>query len=173
MEYVLVLKPEVCTGCRLCESVCSFHHEKVANPILSRIKVIKDELRGLDVPFVCLQCEDAPCISICPVGALSKNKDTGATILDDSLCIGCKACTIVCPFGAISINPTGKLFLCDLCDGDPQCVKFCTTKAVDYIRSDKLADVETKRYSKEIKKKLEEVYSRTGGIPHALGPQEY
>ena len=37
------------------------------------------------------------------------------------------------------IHPEGKLIKCDLCDGDPNCVKFCETKAIEYVRSDRFA----------------------------------
>jgi carbon-monoxide dehydrogenase iron sulfur subunit len=174
MSKVLITRPEVCTGCRLCESICSFHHEQMVNPTLSRIKIIKDELKGIDVPVVCSQCQSAPCINICPVGALSKDKVTSAVSLNDTICIGCKQCAAVCPFGAISLNPTSKkLFMCDLCNGNPQCVKYCTTKAVDYVDPHEVSGIDKRRSFKESKKKLEEYYSRTGGLAHPLGPEEY
>jgi len=46
----------------------------------------------------------------------------------------------VCPFGAMNFNPTEKrVFKCDLCDGDPQCVRFCEVKAVDFIDADEVS----------------------------------
>jgi carbon-monoxide dehydrogenase iron sulfur subunit len=50
------------------------------------------------------------------------------------LCIGCKFCVAVCPFGAMGIDPVArKVIKCDLCDGEPVCVKFCETKALEYV----------------------------------------
>jgi Fe-S-cluster-containing hydrogenase component 2 len=48
----------------------------------------------------------------------------------------------VCPFGAMNFNPGAKkVFKCDLCDGEPQCVRFCDMKAVDYVDSRKESSV--------------------------------
>jgi len=57
--------------------------------------------------------------------------------VDYDICIGCRACVSVCPFGAMSFNSTDKkVFKCDLCDGDPQCVRFCEVNAIEYVDAD-------------------------------------
>ncbi|MGA8242981.1 MAG: 4Fe-4S binding protein, partial [Desulfobacterales bacterium] len=54
--------------------------------------------------------------------------------VDYTVCIGCRTCVSVCPFGAMNFNTIDrKVIKCDLCDGDPQCVRFCEVKAVDYV----------------------------------------
>jgi len=138
MEKVLMIDYQKCTGCRLCELVCSVKHDMVSNPARSRIKVIKWESEGLYVPVSCQQCEDAPCMNICPVKAIFRDKDTDAAMVNYSVCIGCRSCIAVCPFGAMNFNPLDKkVFKCDLCSGDPQCVRFCSVKAVDYVEATK------------------------------------
>jgi len=107
----------------------------VANPVLSRIRVIADKDRGLRVPTLCQQCQDAPCVSVCPVNALKRDNVLGITKLDKDRCIGCKMCMTVCPFGAISIDyKTKTMIKCDLCDGDPECVKHCLYGALSYVK---------------------------------------
>ncbi|MGD2127315.1 MAG: 4Fe-4S binding protein, partial [Desulfobacteraceae bacterium] len=65
----------------------------------------------------------------------------GRVIVDYDVCIGCRSCVTVCPFGAMSFNTIDKrVFKCDVCDGEPQCVRFCEEKAVDYVDA---ADVST------------------------------
>ncbi len=92
---------------------------------------------GVFIPLACLQCEDPICKMVCPVNAITKDEKTGAVITDQSKCIGCKLCMIACPFGAISIDPvTKEVIRCDLCGGDPQCVKFCPTGALEYVKAD-------------------------------------
>ena len=54
--------------------------------------------------------------------------------VNDSICVGCKVCTIACPFGTINYNrDTGKVIKCDLCGGDPQCAEACPTGAITYV----------------------------------------
>ena len=58
-------------------------------------------------------------------------------MVSDSICVGCKVCTIACPFGTVNYNQdTGKVIKCDLCGGDPECVKACPTVAITYVDAD-------------------------------------
>jgi len=134
MAKVLMLDYEKCTGCRLCEQVCSVKHEGVSNPARSRIGVVKWDEVGLYVPMACQQCESAPCIAACPMNARSRDEGLGRIVTNYDQCIGCKTCIVVCPFGAVSFDPLAKKVIsCDLCDGDPICVKFCETEALQYV----------------------------------------
>jgi len=57
-------------------------------------------------------------------------------VVDQDRCAGCWTCILVCPFGAMGYNSEKKkVFKCDLCEGDPQCVRFCEVKAVDYVNA--------------------------------------
>ena len=134
MEKTLVVDFEKCTGCRLCELVCSVRHDGVSNPARSRIRVVKWEQEGRYVPMTCQQCEDAPCQQACPMGAISRDVELGFVKVDHNICIGCRTCVSVCPFGAMGYNVIDrKVFKCDLCQGDPQCVRFCDMKAVNFV----------------------------------------
>ena len=131
---VLMIDYEKCTGCRLCELVCTVKHDGISNPMRSLIRVMKWESEGLYIPMSCQQCQDAPCMKACPVKAISMNACLGRVEVDYDVCIGCRTCVSVCPFGAMSFNTVDrKVFKCDLCDGDPQCVRFCEVKALTYV----------------------------------------
>ena len=134
MVKALHMDVELCTGCHQCEMACSYHHENVFNPSKSRIKIFSFSDTGRNVPYTCTQCSEAWCMQACPVDAISVNTKTGAKEVSDVLCVGCKVCTIACPFGTINYNHTsGKVDKCDLCGGDPDCVKVCPTPALTYI----------------------------------------
>ena len=133
MDKALVIHHEKCTGCRLCELVCAVKHDGISNPTRSRIRVMKWEMEGLYIPMSCQQCEDAPCLNGCPVGAISRNEALNRVEVDYDVCIGCRTCVSVCPFGAMTYNAIDrKVIKCDLCDGDPQCARFCDVQAIEY-----------------------------------------
>jgi carbon-monoxide dehydrogenase iron sulfur subunit len=129
--------PSQCTGCRICELVCSFFHYKIFNPSLSRIKVITDESELLDFPVTCRHCLDPTCQSVCPTQAISRNNQQGVNQIDEELCVGCGECVSACPFGAIFI-PLGEKapICCDLCGGEPQCVKYCPREVLIYTSNE-------------------------------------
>lgn len=133
MSKQLVIKPEKCVGCRTCELVCSFGHTQQFNPTLSNVTVFDYEEEVVSVPVMCLQCDEAPCLKVCPVGAISRNEE-GLVSVDNGKCIVCKMCTNACPLGNINYSPiTRKVFKCDLCEGEPKCVTFCPWGAIQYI----------------------------------------
>ena len=128
-----IINPDKCTGCRDCEMVCSLVHEKTLNPSRSRIVVIRDPFNGIELPMVCMQCQDPVCVAVCPVNAIYEDEN-GAKIIDYNKCMGCRMCVISCPLGGALIDPvSGKTIKCDLCNGDPVCVKFCSTKAIEWV----------------------------------------
>ncbi len=126
-----------CTGCRQCEMACSYVNEGSFNPAKSRIKVFEFHAEGRFVPYTCTQCSDAWCAQACPVDAISLDTATGAQVVSNDLCVGCKVCTIACPFGTVNYaQSTGKVIKCDLCGGDPACATACPTDAITYIDAD-------------------------------------
>ena len=138
MQNILFIDAEKCTGCRACELYCSFIKTRTCNPARSRVRVIKWEDEGINTPIMCVQCDDAPCMSVCPVGAISKEPESGMVIIDREGCIGCKLCMMICPFGAIAVDTVeGKVFKCDLCEGDPICAKMCSPGAINYLSVDR------------------------------------
>ena len=138
MQKILLIEPQKCAGCRTCEAICSFHHEKEFNPAKSRIHVLKQDEAGLDVPTVCLQCDVPACEKSCPKKAISRSLKSGAVTIDYELCTGCNLCAEACPYGRITIDVNkGKPAKCDLCNGKPACVEFCPTGAIAFAAATK------------------------------------
>jgi Fe-S-cluster-containing hydrogenase component 2 len=130
----LNIDPEKCTGCLQCEMACSYENEGVFNPAKSRIQVFTFHHDGRFAPYTCTQCSDAWCMYACPVEAIVLNKETGSKDVLDAVCVGCKVCTIACPFGTVNYEvDTGKVIKCDSCGGDPACAKACPTGAISYV----------------------------------------
>lgn len=143
MNKFIVADAQECIGCHACELACAVAHNHGIWPERSafhpRIRVIG---RGNEnVAVTCRHCNDAPCVSSCPVSALTF-RDSEVK-LDAALCIGCKECVLACPFGAIDMVPaepgqTRSLAQkCDLCEqtssGEPACVAHCPTQALSLM----------------------------------------
>ena len=136
MGKMIVIDVDKCTGCEVCELVCSFKHHDEFNPLKARIHTTLFWQQEIAIPVVCYQCEEPWCGKICPAGAITTEKDeaTGATLVtvSEEKCVGCKMCMLVCPFGNIVVSGKGYAEKCDLCGGDPECVKFCYPGALKF-----------------------------------------
>jgi Fe-S-cluster-containing hydrogenase component 2 len=128
--------PENCAGCRTCMAVCSLYHEGVVNPELARMQVIVPSIDIFEVEgYTCKQCEGPECLYACPTEAIHIDEVTGARVIDEEKCIGCRLCLEACPQypnSPIRYDPEREICIkCDLCGGEPLCVKFCP-KSVDF-----------------------------------------
>ncbi|MEM2239946.1 MAG: 4Fe-4S binding protein [Candidatus Bathyarchaeia archaeon] len=123
----IIVDAEKCSGCRVCEIACSFTHEKVFDPSMARLRIENSSTGVLFTPYVCTLCYS--CVNVCPQKALKVNSKTGAVEVSPELCQGCGICVETCPAGVLKLV-NGRLFLCDLCNGLPECVKWCSRNAL-------------------------------------------
>jgi anaerobic carbon-monoxide dehydrogenase iron sulfur subunit len=135
MAKGLVIDISRCTGCGYCELMCSFVHHGEFNTLKSRIHTNVFIEKSTAVPVVCYQCEDPWCLKACPAGAISIENDpkTGIRVVKvhKEKCVGCKMCTLACPFGCIVVSD-GYAEKCDLCGGYPECVRVCRAGAIRF-----------------------------------------
>jgi len=141
----ILINPALCLGCHTCELACAAAHTEsgtVIGAVLAgerlqpRNSVI--QMDSVKLSTQCRQCEDAPCVRVCPTGATYRTET--CTAVDQRLCIGCRLCMMVCPFGAIHVSTAtvhGRdkraAFKCDLCvdrPAGPACVESCPTNAL-------------------------------------------
>lgn len=147
----IVHEPNLCVGCRRCETACTIKNDGKLSAYISRIKVSRNlnyGVKGVTASYqqadgqhgtfrivgqTCRQCETPACGNACPVGAISADKKTGARVVNADKCVGCGACQRACPWGIATVDPeTDTSTKCTLCGGDPNCVKNCPTGAIKF-----------------------------------------
>lgn len=103
-KWAMVIDQARCTGCGYCTLACRAHND--IPPSISWNVVLNERtLGGRDVhlPRPCMQCETAPCVEVCLVGASYYRAD-GIVMMDYDKCIGCRYCEVACPYGARAFN---------------------------------------------------------------------
>ncbi|HHV57489.1 MAG TPA: 4Fe-4S dicluster domain-containing protein [Firmicutes bacterium] len=141
---MVVADETLCGSCRRCELVCSYAHNGAPWPALARLTVDRKRAQfalstGLFKPETCHMCDDPACVKACPTGAAhvapkGEFGDTYARVIDVEKCVGCRSCEKACPFRMIVFNEQAKKSLkCDLCGGQPRCVKECPASALTFV----------------------------------------
>ncbi len=130
----LIVDAMACLGCKTCTLFCSLNHEREFNPSLAFLHVAKNPMNGSYNPEVCNQCMVPACFYACPIeDAIAIDSKTGARVIIEERCIKCGRCLDACLLGMITFNPAKNTYSkCNLCDGNPLCVKYCPTNAIKY-----------------------------------------
>ena len=146
---------EKCVACKGCEVACAVEHSSsktlvgaLADTPRPRPHVRVQAAGAYSYPARCQHCQDAACIAACPMGAMTRNGDTGAVFVNKDRCVGCWMCVMVCPFGGVSADPVArKAHKCDRCPErtaaglDPACVAACPTKAMIFATPEEIAEL--------------------------------
>lgn len=148
MSKSLKIIPDKCTGCMQCELACSWVQTGMFQPSRSVIRVNIFDEEASYAPYTCFQCEEAWCMTACPVNAIAIDPQTGAKVVLGEVCVGCHLCTIACPFGTVFTLPPslpsplggegqggGKASKCNLCGGSPACALSCPTGAIEWTEA--------------------------------------
>jgi anaerobic dimethyl sulfoxide reductase subunit B (iron-sulfur subunit) len=138
-----------CSGCKTCQMACKDKNDLALGQVWRRVYEVsggswknhgsawKQDVFAYNLSMSCNHCEDPICAKNCPTKALWKRAD-GIVQIDQNLCIGCKYCSWVCPYGALQFDPQkGVMGKCDLCADyidqgkNPSCVDACPMRALD------------------------------------------
>jgi anaerobic dimethyl sulfoxide reductase subunit B len=152
-----------CSACLACVVACLDQNDLVAENVAFRHVTVNEEGSFPDstvssLSLACNHCGDAPCLAVCPTGAIFKLDENGIVDLNSDMCMGCRSCFLVCPFGAPRFSENGKMSKCNLChvrlahDLLPACVLVCPTQALKIGTSEDLSKEKAEKASLTILK---------------------
>lgn len=146
-----------CTGCKTCELACKDY--KDLSPLVNFRRIYEytggswtaqpdgcwsHNVFSYYLSISCNHCENPVCVKVCPTGAMHKNAD-GFVIVDENTCIGCRYCSMACPYQAPQFDEVkGCMTKCDGCysrvkeNQKPICVDACPLRALDFAPIDEL-----------------------------------
>jgi len=139
-RYAMVIDTRSCIGCQSCTVACKIHNNLPVDMIYNPVTTVGPtgvytNLHMAHIPLLCMHCELTPCVNACPTGA-SQRREDGIVWIEESKCVGCKTCVMVCPYGArVSNHEKGTVQKCDFCfdrvdkGSIPRCVQSCHQKA--------------------------------------------
>ncbi len=139
MRAVLIFHRDRCLACGSCELACSVVHSRSGRletaiteeaPPRRRVTLAAGK-NGVEA-LRCEQCLEPLCAFTCKSGALRRDPVSGAVVLEESRCVGCFMCLMVCPYGVRPDPATDRVVRCDVCAdlSQPACVAACPTGAL-------------------------------------------
>ncbi len=181
MQLGFVIDHSRCIGCHACTVACKAENDVPLGKFRTWVKYVEQgsfpQVQRSFAVLRCNQCSDAPCVTICPVRALSKRPD-GIVDVDPAVCIGCKACMQGCPYDALYLHEgTGTAQKCHFCAHRvevglaPACAVICPTEAIvpgDF--DDPASAVSTLRASHSLSSRRPEAGTRPNVLYREVGP---
>ena len=139
MRMIFDLDLDKCTACGACAAACMDQNDTdlaAGDAPLRRAETLEGE-GGVFLwrSVACMHCDDARCIDACPMHCLERD-ELGLVRLEQSACVGCRACARACPYDAVVFAPDGTARKCDgcavrlECGYAPACVRVCPARAL-------------------------------------------
>ena len=164
MDKIITVDIKKCLACKSCEIACALAHsqsgvleEATNEEPKPQKRVTVEPAAEFGVPIQCRHCESAPCIRICPTCAIQRLDEQSPVLVDAELCIGCKLCMLICPFGLLQIGTEGRAVIkCDMCiermhtGRGPACVEACPTRALRLVTIEEITKAKRKETSEKL-----------------------
>ena len=164
--------PQRCIGCGQCEFACATAHSRSRDPVMAlaevpsprpRVHVQAGPVPNTAYPGKCHHCNPAPCLGVCPSGAISRDATHDTVLIEGARCIACAMCAMVCPFDVITYHPmtvNGDVRTAAVkCDGCidrvrkglvPACVETCKTGALRFGEINELVADDRRREAERV-----------------------
>lgn len=150
-QMAFYVEQKHCTGCSACQIACKDKQNLSQGQNFRQVhayeggdftvtgNVVHHTVYAYWISVSCNHCIDAPCVTICPSGAMQKRTEDGIVLIDQKRCIGCRRCLAVCPYQAPQFDAADhKMKKCDFCqdllheDKAPACVSACPMRVLGY-----------------------------------------
>jgi anaerobic dimethyl sulfoxide reductase subunit B (iron-sulfur subunit) len=152
MTEGFIFNGNLCVGCGACKAACILENGWSFYP--RSVYTINSEayvsLPLINISLACNHCKEAACLNGCPSGSYFRDPLSGAVVIDDNKCIGCRYCQWNCPYDAPKYDKMNRIIgKCNLCFSGftegrlPACTTSCPTGALKY---GKLDDGKVKEY---------------------------
>jgi Fe-S-cluster-containing dehydrogenase component len=191
----------ICVGCKACMTTCkrvngdfgNLSYEKasfdqdglwdapqdLSGSTRTLIKLYKESTSNWSyVKYSCMHCQKPSCVSVCPVSAMTKDKQTGIVDYNKNTCIGCRYCQVGCSFNIPKFQwekTLPQIVKCDLCKstnlkekGITACAEICPVGAITFGKRQKLLEIAHDRLNENPGRYIQNVYGEheLGGTNH-------
>lgn len=103
-QWAMVIDLRNCDGCKSCTAACQKAHYLTPDQTWIQVfRMANTSGETYYLPRPCMQCENPPCLNVCPVHATFRT-DQGVVLVDQNRCIGCRMCMAACPYEARYFN---------------------------------------------------------------------
>ncbi|MBN2123605.1 MAG: 4Fe-4S binding protein [Deltaproteobacteria bacterium] len=186
MKTVFV-NPERCIGCKQCQIACAVEHSvskglygAISETPVPRPRILVAPGLYLDTSFPnkCRHCDPAPCMAVCPSGAIGRDGELDIVVVDGHKCIACAMCAMVCPFDVLTFYPSIGIEIdkpvalkCDHCIDRrrqgriPACVEACKVGALVYGELNDMVKRARTQLAVKVSSAVGEIQAEQVGLP--------
>lgn len=168
-KWGMALDLERCIVCHACSVACKVENSVGLGNFRTKVYYYdyaavnpfnqQETMKRAFLPTLCMQCEDAPCLTACEQDAITRDAD-GIVRVNEAQCDSDRSCIKACPYGAIHLDPIAKVAdKCDFCSHrlaagmEPACVEVCPAEVFafgDLNDPDSKINAFNKRHGKQL-----------------------